>query len=71
MSFEKSPRIRGRYGRAAKTRFVEVEMPEAFACPLVIELDGGGRILLNEPAHVGLAAQLLVSISGHREGGRA
>ncbi len=37
---------------------------------LVIELDGGGRILLSEPAHVTLLAQLLESVAGHREGGR-
>lgn len=62
MSFEKSSRIRGRHERVAKARFVEVEMPmpEAIACPLVIELDGGGRILLNEPAHVVLAAQIRI-----------
>jgi hypothetical protein len=33
-------------------------------------LEGGGRILIGEPAHVALAAQLLVSIAEHREGGR-
>lgn len=70
MSFAKSPLRRGRIGRAAHTRFVEVEMPEVGACPLVIELEGGGRILLGEPAHVTLAAQLLESIAEHRQGGR-
>jgi hypothetical protein len=70
MSFAKSPLRRGRIGRAAHTRFVEVEMPALAAYPLVIELEGGVRILLSEPAHVGLAAQLLATIAEVREGGR-
>ena len=73
MSFAKSPLKRGRIGRAALTRFVEVEipaLPAPGARPLVIELEGGGRILLSEPAHVGLAAQLLANIAGGQEGGR-
>jgi len=70
MSLKKSPRSRGLNGRAARTRFVEVEMPSAAAC-LVIELEGGGRILLSEPAHVALLAQLLESVAGHGEGGRS
>jgi len=49
---------------------VEVEMPEVAAHPLAIELECGGRILLSEPAHVALAAQLLASIAGYRQGGR-
>jgi hypothetical protein len=46
-------------------------MPEVAASHLVVELDGGGRILLSEPAHVSLAAQLLVSIAGFKEGGHS
>jgi len=69
MSFTKSPLRRGRIGRAAHTRFVEVEMPEVAARPLVIDLECGGRILLSEPAHVALVVQLLVCIAGHRQGG--
>ena len=69
MSFAKSPLRRGRNGRAASTRFVEVELPAVAARPLVVELEGGGRVLLSEPAHVALLAQLLASIAGHREGG--
>ena len=69
MSLKKSPLRRGRNGRTAHTRFVEVEMPQVAASPLVVELAGGGRILLGEPAHVALAAQLLVSIAGHQQGG--
>ena len=70
MSFAKSPLRRGRNGRTAHTRFVEVEMPEVAAHPLTIELECGGRILLGEPAHVALVVQLLVSIADHRQGGR-
>jgi len=73
MSFAKSPLRRGRIGRAALTRFVEVEIPALpgpGAAPLVIELEGSCRILLSDPAHVSLAAQLLANIAGSREGGR-
>lgn len=70
MSFAKSSLRRGRIGRAAHTRFVEVEIPPVAASHLVVELEGCGRILLSEPAHVAWAAQLLVTIAGHRQGGR-
>ena len=70
MSFEKSPLRRGLNGRTAHTRFVEVEMHPVAARPLVIEMEGGGRILLSEAAHVVLAVQLLASIPGCRQGGR-
>ena len=70
MSLKKSPRSRGRNGRAARARFVEVEMPSATSGCLVIELDGGGRILLSEPAHVALLVQLMESVAAHGEGGR-
>ena len=71
MSFTKAPRRRGRNGRAANARFVEVEMAAVVAgSPLVIEFERGGRILLSEPAHVTWLAQLLASIDGHQEGGR-
>jgi len=49
---------------------VEVEMPTAAHGHLVIEMEGGGRILLSEPAHVTLLAQLLASVGSHRKGGR-
>lgn len=70
MSFAKSPLRRGRIGRAAHTRFVEVEMPAVATCPLVVELVGGGRILVSDTTHIGLAARLLAEIAGHQEGGR-
>ena len=70
MSFAKAPRPRGRNGRAANARFVEVEMPAVVAGPMIIELEGGGRILLSEPAHITWLEQLLASIGGHQDGGR-
>ena len=70
MSFGKAPRPRGRNGRAANARFVEVEMASVVAGPMIIEFEGGGRILLSEPAHVIWLAQLLGSIGGHQKGGR-
>ena len=45
-------------------------MPEVAARSLVIELEGGLRILLSEPFHVTLAAQLLANIAGHWQGCR-
>jgi len=49
---------------------VEVEMPAVAHSHLVIELEGGGRILLCEPAHVVLLVKLLAGIAGYREGDR-
>ena len=60
MSFAKSPLRRGRNGRAAHTRFVEVELPPVAARPLVVELEGGWRILLSVPDHVALVSGMLV-----------
>jgi hypothetical protein len=70
MSHAKAPRRRGSNGRIANARFVEVEMPAVAHSHLVIELEGGGRILLCEPAHVALLVQLLAGIAGYREGDR-
>ena len=70
MSFAKAPRPRGRNGRAAHTRVVEVEMPAVVAGPMIIEFEGGGRILLSESAHVTWLAHLLASIAALGEGGR-
>ena len=70
MSYAKAPRPRGRNGRAANARFVEVELAAVVAGPLIIEFECGGRILLSDPAHVTWLAQLLASIDGHQEGGR-
>ena len=70
MPYAKPPRPRGRDGRAANARFVEVEMHGAPRAHLVIELEGGARILLGEPAHVELLVQLLAGIAADREGGR-
>ena len=70
MPFAKSPRTRGRNGRAANTRFVEVEMPVLATSHLVIELEGGGRILLGEPAHVTLLVQLIKGVAAARKGDR-
>ena len=70
MPFAKAPRPRGRNGRVAHTRFVEVEMPAVVACPMIIEFEDGGRILLSESAHVTWLAQLLASIADLQEGGR-
>jgi len=44
MLFTKSPLRRGPNGRAAHTRFVEVEMPVLATSYLVIDMKGGGRI---------------------------
>jgi hypothetical protein len=33
-------------------------------------MEGGGRILLGEPAHVALLLQLIAGVGEHQEGGR-
>lgn len=70
MSNARSPQTRGGNGRAANTRFVEVEMPASVSGHMVIELRGGGRILLSEPTHVTLLVRLLRSIGCEGQGGR-
>jgi hypothetical protein len=70
MSFTKSPLRRARNGRVALARFVEVEMPQLNSEPVIVEMEGGGRILLNDPSHVALVAQLLEHIASLRKGGR-
>ena len=52
--------VPGSNGRVARARFVEVDMP-AVASGLVIEVDGGGRILLSDPAP---AANLTARMGG-------
>lgn len=65
----KAPRKRGRDGRAAGVRFVEVEVAPAAGPGLVIELEGGSRLLMADRAAVALAAELLALV-GRRKGGR-
>ena len=45
-------------------------MPAVVAGHMIIELEGGGRILLSEAAHVTWLAHLLASIAELQEGGR-
>lgn len=66
----KGPRKRGRDGRAADVRFVEVEMAPCGGAGLVIELEGGARLLMADRAAVALAAELLALVGGERKGGR-
>jgi hypothetical protein len=51
-------------------RFVEVEVTPAGGAGLVIELEGGTRLLMADRAAVALAAELLALVSGERKGGR-
>jgi hypothetical protein len=65
----KTPRKRGRDGRAADVRFVEVEVTPSGGTGLVIELEGGTRLLMADRAAVALAAELLALVAC-RKGGR-
>lgn len=70
MAVSKWPRNRASDGRVADVRFVEVELPAPAAPRLVIELGGGLRILLADPADIDLAVDFVVHLRHHRKGGR-
>ena len=70
MSASKWPRNRGTDGRVADVRFVEVELPAAVAPRLVIEMEGGLRLILADPMDIGLAAEFVSRLRAPRKGGR-
>jgi hypothetical protein len=67
MSDKPIPRIRGQVGRVTDVRFVEVEFEAPVGTRMIIELDGGLRLLGADDSSVELAAQLINSL---RKGGR-
>jgi len=74
MQTKPRPRQRGRVGRVTDVRFMEVEFAAPAATRMVIELEGGLRLLVADDAAVELAAQLINSLASgprRRKGGTA
>jgi hypothetical protein len=66
MSKKSTARGRGRYGRVMDVRFMEVEFEarsERLGTRMVIEVEGGLRLLVADDDAVELAAQLLHSLA--------
>jgi len=71
MSKTRGPRRRGKVGRVVDVRFVEVALEAPVGTRMVIELEGGLRLLLADKEAIPLAARLLAELSGcQRKGGR-
>lgn len=70
MSKQKGPRRRGKVGHVADVRFVEVAFEAPVGTRMVIELEGGLRLLLADEEAIPLAARLLDALADHRKGGR-
>jgi hypothetical protein len=70
MTKKSRPRGRGKVGRVVDVRFVEVAFEAPVDTRLVIELEGGLRLLLADEEAIPLAAGLLDALAGIRKGGR-
>lgn len=68
MAKPSGPRRRGRDGRVKDVRFVEVEFRAPAGTRMIIELDGGVRLMLADLGAVPLAAGLIEHL---RYGGKA
>ena len=64
MAGKKAPPRRGRFGRVTGVRFAEVEFERPRASGMVVEVEGGLRLLVADEASVALAAQLLNGLWG-------
>lgn len=69
---EKVSRKNRQFGRIKDVRFMEVEFVRPIEPRMVIELEGGLRLIVSDDKSVELAAQLLnfLSRNGCRKGGR-
>ncbi len=67
MSNKPIPRTRGQAGHVDDVRFIEIEFAAPIGTRMVIELEGGLRLLIADDSAVELAAQLINAI---RKGGR-
>ena len=72
MSDRSRPRERGRVGRVVDVRFVEVAFEAPVGTRMVIELEGGIRLVVVDEKGIGLAAELLDCLARerNRKGGR-
>lgn len=65
----KTPR-RGKTGHVTDVRFVEVEFAAPMGTRMIIELEGGVRLLLADRGAIELAAELLAALEQREKGGR-
>jgi hypothetical protein len=72
MTKKSRPRRRGDVGRVSDVRFVEVAFEAPVGTRMVIELEGGLRLLLADERAVPLAAAMLDALAANRsrKGGR-
>ena len=70
MTKHTGPRKRGKVGHVADVRFVEVAFEAPVGTRIVIELEGGLRLLLADEGAIPLAARLLDALAARRKGGR-
>ena len=61
---------RGRVGRVLDVQFVEVEFEAPVGTRMVIELEGGLRLVLANEEAIPLAAALLDRLAAQRKGAR-
>ena len=70
MTKKSRPRGRGKVGHVVDVRFVEVAFEAPVETRMVIELEGGLRMLLADESAIPLAARLLDALAAQRKGGR-
>ena len=70
MAKKPGPRQRGKVGRVVDVHFVEVAFVAPVDTRMVIELEGGLRLLLADEEAIPLAARLLDALARDRKGGR-
>lgn len=70
MSTKTGPRRRGKVGHVTDVRFVELAFEAPVGTRMVIELEGGLRLLLADEEAIPLAARLLDALADRRKGGR-
>lgn len=63
---------RGKVGRVTDVRFVEVEFSAQVGARMVVELEGGVRLLVADRSAIGLAGELIEYLRRpRRKGGRS
>ena len=70
MSTKKQGLRRGHIGRVTDVRFAEVEFEAPHGTRMIIELDGGLRLLVADDGAVELAARMINSLAQLQKGGR-
>lgn len=70
MDKKSRPRHRVKVGHVVDVRFVELAFEAPVDTRMVIELEGGLRLLLADEEAIPLAARLLDALADNRKGGR-